>query len=77
MHAVTVVNLGTELQRVYTLPARDALVAAWEQDRGNWNTWTYTQSACPVVRGRDHLFAEHLAVRLQIQTMEEFALEDF
>ena len=29
------------LVQVYSLPPKQALVAAYEQSRGNWNTWEY------------------------------------
>lgn len=59
-----VVNMRTSHAREYSLPPRQALVAAWEQDHGNFATWTYSESKCPVERGMKHLFADDLAVRL-------------
>jgi hypothetical protein len=37
----TVFNMQTADELTYSLPAAVAVVAAFEQDRGNWNTWTY------------------------------------
>ena len=40
---VTVVReLGTDNEYTYTLPPKQAVVAAWYQyGHSNWNTWTY------------------------------------
>ena len=57
-------NLVTGKSRIFDgLPARDALVAAWEQDRGNWNTWTYADSKCPIREGEFYLGADDLTVK--------------
>jgi hypothetical protein len=44
MNAVTVFDLdaGGEFG-VYTLPPARAVVAAYLQKRGNWNTWEYVE----------------------------------
>ncbi len=52
-----VVNLHTGAERPYSLPPAEALVAAYEQVRGNWNTWTYSESSCPVEEGKYTLSA--------------------
>lgn len=62
--AVSVVfNLRTQEEKTYTLPARQALVAAWYQAQGNFNTWQYDESKVPIERGKRHLYAGDLAVR--------------
>lgn len=38
---VTVTNLSTSEERTYTLPPERAVIAAYAQARGDWNTWTY------------------------------------
>lgn len=38
---VLVLNLLTGETRHYSCPPREAVVCAAEQERGNWNTWTY------------------------------------
>ena len=41
-HKVTkVLNLDTGKHTVYSLSPEDAVVAAYEQSRGNYNTWQY------------------------------------
>ena len=36
-----VLNLGTGKHAKYSLPAKEAVVAAYEQSLGNFNTWQY------------------------------------
>ena len=57
-----VTNKRTGSIQTYSLPPREALVAAWEQGRGNFNTWLYQESECPIEEGRWHLFAGDYAV---------------
>lgn len=61
-----VVNLATGEERHYTLAARDAVVAAWEQARGNWNTWNYPTSAAPVRTGKYTVGAGDWCVLLRV-----------
>ena len=46
-----VLNLATSEYITYSIPPEEAVVAAYEQSRGNWNTWQYPT------------FAEHLEAR--------------
>lgn len=43
-------NLLTGQIRVYDLPPAEAVVAAYEQGRGNYNTWQYPTPAEAAVR---------------------------
>ena len=36
-----VVNLKTLEKRVYALPPRDAVIAAYAQEHGDYNSWDY------------------------------------
>ena len=36
-----VVNLATDGRQIFTLPPDEAVVAAYEQEHKNWNTWQY------------------------------------
>jgi hypothetical protein len=36
-----VINLKTLEKRIYSLPPRDAAIAAYAQERGDYNTWDY------------------------------------
>jgi len=38
-----VINVNTYQELHYSLPIKEALVAANEQEKGNWNTWTYNK----------------------------------
>ena len=42
---MTVLNLTTGKHTTYSLPAEEAVVAAYEQSRGNFNTWQYATFA--------------------------------
>jgi len=46
-----VIHLGTAEIRVYTLPPREAVIAAYHQARGNYNTWTYPNLNTPLYEG--------------------------
>lgn len=37
----TVFNLSTTEEREYSLSPKEAVKAAYLQDKGNWNTWEY------------------------------------
>jgi len=39
----TVFNALNDVELTYPLPPREAVVAAYEYDRGNKNTWTYSK----------------------------------
>ena len=41
MVSTEVTNLTTGEQRVYSLKPEEAVGAAYEQERGNYNTWDY------------------------------------
>lgn len=47
-----VLNLATGESIFYSLDPRSAVVAAWEQSRGNYNTWTYGDSHAIVEHGQ-------------------------
>ena len=47
-----VTNLVTCEQQVYTLPPRQAVVCAWYQAQGNFNTWDYDYENAPVTEGK-------------------------
>lgn len=38
-----VINLRTGEERFYTCSAHEAVVCAYAQERGDWNTWEYEQ----------------------------------
>ena len=44
-------NLATGERRSYTLPPEQAVVAAWYQAQGNWNTWEYDYENAPLIEG--------------------------
>ncbi len=39
---VTVVNFATRNEQIYTCSPREAVVAAYAQSLGDYNTWDYT-----------------------------------
>lgn len=43
METVRVLNLATGKEQFYTCSPEKAVVAAYEQSRGNWNTWMYPE----------------------------------
>ena len=47
-----VMNLRTGIEAFYSLPPTEAVVAAREQDAGNWSTWTYGDTKFVVRRGK-------------------------
>ena len=47
----TVMNLRTQEELTYGLLPEEAVIAAWERERGNMNTWEYARSDAPVVTG--------------------------
>ena len=51
MNPTTVYNLSTGEERTYPLPAREAVRAAWFQERGNHNTWEYNDLDAPATEG--------------------------
>jgi hypothetical protein len=42
MKMTTVYNLAGGPEQVFSLPPRDAVIAAYAQARGDWSTWTYS-----------------------------------
>ena len=48
----TVINLATGEERIYSLPARFAVIAAYEQSKGNNNTWEYPGNHQQLVSGK-------------------------
>ncbi len=40
-NAVTVLNLSTGDYQIYTCDSRTAVLSAYAQSLGNWNTWEY------------------------------------
>jgi len=40
----TVRKTGTNHVMTYSLPAKEAVIAAYEYDRGNMNTWDYPKN---------------------------------
>ena len=51
MNLTTVFNLTTGEELGYTLPAREAVRAAWFQEHGKNNTWEYDEPDAPVTEG--------------------------
>lgn len=47
----------------YSLAPRQALIAAHEQARGNYNTWDYPEDSTGIETGRAYLFLGDFAVR--------------
>jgi len=48
---VAVVNLATLSEKTYCgLSPREAVIAAYAQDRGDWNTWGYSKRYGHLVR---------------------------
>ncbi len=41
---IRVLDLATGYSQMYTLPAVQAVIAAYEQAKGNWNTWNYSSN---------------------------------
>jgi hypothetical protein len=48
---VKVENLLTNESRVYSLKPREAVIAAYLQDRGNFNTWEYPEWEPEIIEG--------------------------
>jgi hypothetical protein len=40
---VTVINLFTKEKKIYTCSSREAVIAAYAQEKGDWNTWQYKE----------------------------------
>lgn len=60
----TVVHLPTGTADTYSLPPKHTLVAAYEQHRGNWNTWAYGKpEEYPIVEGLYTFLLGEYAVR--------------
>lgn len=50
---VTVLNLATGEEQVFSCSPREAVIAAYAQSRGDFNTWDYEERyGAKVVRGR-------------------------
>lgn len=65
MTETRVVNLATGAERVYSLPPRAAVIAAYAQGRGDWNTWAYAERyGRQVETGRWHLICGDWTARL-------------
>jgi hypothetical protein len=47
----TVTNMETGQELTYTLPPKKAVINAWYQGQGNWNTWDYDYEIAPVIEG--------------------------
>lgn len=46
-------NMHTSQELVYSIPPKEAVVAAYNQyQRNNWNTWTYLEGRAPVMEGK-------------------------
>lgn len=61
---VTVRDLRTGREQVYSCTPRQAVIAAFAQDRGDWNTWDYeTRYGHLVENGRWHFFCGDFAAR--------------
>jgi hypothetical protein len=50
MVTTTVFNLSTYEEREYTTLPRAAVIAAYAQSRGDWNTWQYEEKYAAFVR---------------------------
>jgi len=44
----TVINLKTGEEQIFSCPANEAVVCAFEQERKNWNTWDYDYSKATI-----------------------------
>jgi hypothetical protein len=51
-----VLNLRTGDEIHYTLPPKKAVTAAFEQNKGNYNTWTYNLDNHPEIRETNKFF---------------------
>ena len=40
---VRVLNLSTQQEQVYTCSPKEAVIAAYAQSLGDWNTWDYAE----------------------------------
>jgi hypothetical protein len=59
-HVTIVRNVDTGEQRSYTLDPRQAVIAAYAQSLGDWNTWDYARYAPMVVVLDNHLGTRYL-----------------
>lgn len=50
--AVEVMNLATQEKQVYTLPPEQAVIAAYAQAKGDYNTWDYGKYRNLVKKGK-------------------------
>jgi len=63
-----VICMGSHVEKYYTLCPRDSLVAAYEQSKGNFNTWTYKDtSEYPIQAGGHFLYLHGFAVAITDQ----------
>lgn len=47
MTETQVLNLRTGNYQIYSLPPKEAVVAAYAQSLGDWNTWQYAETYEP------------------------------
>ena len=69
MDTIQVVNLATGQSQLFTCSPREAVIAAYAQERGDWNTWEYPEKYGAMVResenqGRRYLNVGDQTVRL-------------
>lgn len=57
METTWVFNLTTGEERIYSLPPRESVISAYENERGNNNTWEYKNSRAPIVEGQKTIAA--------------------
>lgn len=57
----TVYTLGGQVEQVFNLPPKEAVIAAYEQSKGNYNTWTYPDNPDYLVWGKRTVCAGNFA----------------
>jgi hypothetical protein len=67
----TVFNLSTGDVKQYSLPPREAVIAAWEQEKRNYNTWDYGKSKAPLTIGNKTIAAGDWCARLEATPEDE------
>ena len=56
MSSIRVVNLSTRQELIYTCSPEDAVIAAYAQERGDYNTWQYKERYGHLLEEGKHTF---------------------
>jgi hypothetical protein len=59
-----VTELGTSKQQEFSCDPRSAVVCAYEQSKGNFNTWTYDFNQAVVTQSGQHVYCGNFAAKM-------------